>query len=92
MTHMNMRTISRNLSLQEPLFAEIKDSAEKCTRRIVIGVCKKFLEDEGMEKALRSAFHKVGQNKMSANADSVFMPIHGMRLARLHDALGKNEY
>jgi hypothetical protein len=88
---MIIRTISLNLSLQEPLFAEIKDSAEKGTRRIVIGVCNEFVKDKGMEKAFCSDFHKMGQNKMSANADSVFVPIHCMRLTRPHDALGKNE-
>jgi hypothetical protein len=89
---MIIHTISRNLSLQEPLFAEIKDSAEKCARRIVVGVGEKFVEHKGMEKTFRSDFHKVGQNKMPTNTDSIFMPIHSMRLARLHDALGKNEY
>ena len=86
------RTISRNLSLQESLFAEIKNSAEKCVHWVVVGICEEFIEDKGMYKALCGDFHEVCQNKMSTNADSVFMPIHSMRLARLHDAWGKNEY
>ena len=54
-----IRTVFLNLSLQETLLAEIEDSAEKCTRLIVIGICDKLVEDKCVEKPLCRGFHEV---------------------------------